>query len=71
MASKDFQCYAYQLISDKSVTLIHYVGDENVAVDFPHGNRNTINKSMFGLVHHILAHVSRWSASNVYKKYFV
>lgn len=36
--SKDFQRYAYQLIHSKLVTLIHYLGDENVAVDLDHGN---------------------------------
>ena len=35
-ASKNFQRHAYQLLSDKSITLIHYVGDEKVAVDFCH-----------------------------------
>ena len=34
--STAFQRYAYQLLNDKSVTLIHYLGDEKVAVDFSH-----------------------------------
>ena len=34
--SKDFQRHAYQLLGDKTITLIHYVGDEKVAVDFCH-----------------------------------
>jgi len=34
--SKDFQRHAYHLLNDKTITLIHYVGDEKVAVDFGH-----------------------------------
>ena len=37
--SKEFKRYAYQLLNNKSVTLIHYVGDEKVSIAFPHGNR--------------------------------
>ena len=34
--SKNFQRNAYQLLSNPLLTLIHYHGDEDVAVDFPH-----------------------------------
>ena len=34
----EFKRYGYQLICDQSFTLIHYLGDESVANDFPHGN---------------------------------
>ena len=34
--SKDFQRHAYQLLEEKTITLIHYVGDNEVAVDFCH-----------------------------------
>ena len=37
--SKAFQRYGYQLLNDRSTTLIQYTGDEKAAVDFPHGNR--------------------------------
>ena len=37
--SKLFQRYAYQLMEDKSMTLIHYLGNEKNAIDFPHGNQ--------------------------------
>ena len=36
--SNEFQRYAYQLINSKSVTLIQYLGDEKVVIDFAHGN---------------------------------
>ena len=37
-----FKKHAYQLIDNKEVTLIHYIGDETVAVDFSHrGNETT------------------------------
>ena len=36
--SKNFQRHGYQLLNSSSPTLIHYLGDENVAVSFPHGN---------------------------------
>ena len=32
--SKEFQRHGYQLLDDKSVTLIHYLGDEKAAIDF-------------------------------------
>ena len=37
---KDFTKHAYQLLSPTkgNVTLIHYIGNEKVAVPFPHGN---------------------------------
>ena len=34
--SKDFQRHAYQLLSDKTLTVIHYLGDESASVDFCH-----------------------------------
>ena len=34
--SKEFQKHAYQLIGKKDLTLIHYLGDENAAVQFNH-----------------------------------
>ena len=39
--SKEFIRHAYQLLSTNSsgLTLIHYVGNEKAAVDFPHGNQ--------------------------------
>lgn len=36
--SKDFQKHAYQLLSDKTLTVIHYLGDESASVDFCHRN---------------------------------
>lgn len=37
-ASTGFQRHGYQLLDSKSATLIHYLGDEKLAVGFPHGN---------------------------------
>ena len=34
----EFRRYAFQLLDNKSVTLVHYCGDEKVAIDFVHGN---------------------------------
>lgn len=34
----DFKRYAYQLMNDKSKTLIQYCGDHTKVIDFPHGN---------------------------------
>lgn len=36
--SQEFQRYAYQLLSNMSVTLIQYLGDEKAVIHFPHGN---------------------------------
>ena len=35
-STKEFQRHAYQLLDDKSLTLVHYIGDEGAAKDFPH-----------------------------------
>ena len=39
--SKEFTRHAYQLLppNSSSITLVHYIGNENAAVDFPHGNQ--------------------------------
>ena len=37
-SSKEFQKHCYQLLNDPTLTLIHYLGDDKVAVEFPHGN---------------------------------
>ncbi len=34
--SKGVQRHAYQLLENKSITVVHYLGDEAAAVDFPH-----------------------------------
>ena len=38
--SKEFTRHAYQLLhpNSSSLTLVHYIGNEKAAVDFPHGN---------------------------------
>ena len=35
-STKEFQRHAYQLLDDKSLTLVHYIGDEGAAKEFPH-----------------------------------
>ena len=35
-STKEFQRHAYQLLDDKSLTLVHYIGDEGAAKDFSH-----------------------------------
>ncbi|SMN01977.1 hypothetical protein SPONN_284 [uncultured Candidatus Thioglobus sp.] len=45
--SKDFQRYSYQQVNDKSVTLIHYLGDDKVVIGFPHGNRKQHQEKNF------------------------
>ena len=43
-----FQRHVYQLIDDtQSLTLVHYLGDENVGVDFPHRNTKTHSHCYF------------------------
>ena len=37
--NNQFQRCAYQHLNDVSTTLIHYIGDHNLATDFPHGSR--------------------------------
>ena len=36
--SSQFTKHAYQLVTNTSIMLVHYLGDENMAVQFPHGN---------------------------------
>ena len=43
--SKNFQRHAYQLLEDVSVTLVHHVGDNSIAVDFAHRNAVHSNAS--------------------------
>lgn len=43
--SKNFQRHAYQLLEDASVTLVHYMGDNSIAVDFAHRNAVHSNAS--------------------------
>ena len=43
--SKNFQRHAYQLLEDASVTLVHYLGDNSIAVDFAHRNAVHSNAS--------------------------
>ena len=38
-ASSEFCRHAYELVPYNNFVLIHYLGDENAATDFPHGNR--------------------------------
>ena len=37
--SKEFQKHAYQFLDNPSLTLVHYIGDEKVAVDFAHRSK--------------------------------
>lgn len=39
-SSSAFTRHAYRLIGDNNVVLVHYMGDEKAAIDFPHGNGN-------------------------------
>lgn len=43
--SKEFQRHGYQLLDDKSVTLIHYLGDEKAAIDFAHRSTKKNSKT--------------------------
>ena len=49
--SKDFGKHAYQLISSKTFTLIHYLGNETVAIPF------VIEMLKVTHQHHLLEHV--------------
>jgi len=71
--SKDFQRYAYQLLHNKLVSLIHYLGVEKVAVDFVHGNakNNTEKKyvrTCLSYLNTCKSLVTTDIASKVYKK---
>ena len=71
--SKDFQRYAYQLVNDKSVTLIHYIGDDKAATDFPHGNRKHHHEKKHvrtcpSYLNSCRVLVKTESASKIYKK---
>ena len=43
--SSDFSKHAYELDPTNNFTLIHYLGDESAANDFPHGNKKNDNRA--------------------------
>ena len=50
--SKQFTEHAYQLITPadaNNIALIHYIGNESHAIDFPHGNTSQESNSSRGL----------------------
>lgn len=71
-ASKVFQRCAYQLINDRAITLIHYLGNDKVATDFPHGNRKLNEKKHIrtcpSQINTCRLLVKSDTASNVYKR---
>ena len=51
-----FKRHAYQLIGNAKVTLVHYLGDESIATNFPHHGSVEADK-IFVHFHHILVSV--------------
>ena len=71
---KDFTKHAYQLLSPTkgNVTLIHYIGNEKVAVPFPHGNEKNncdcpYTRTCSSVLQDIKASSSLNTPSKVYK----
>lgn len=71
--SKEFTRHSYQLISGgTNVTLIHYIGNENVAVSYPHGNRKHYQERPFtrtcpSVLQNLKQACTTSTASKVYK----
>ena len=69
--SADFRRHAYELDPPNNLVLIHYLGDEGAAVDFPHGNQQNESRNFVrtcpSLLGHISAECSRSTTSKVYK----
>ena len=66
-----FKCHVYTLLNDPSNgTLLHYLGDDTTAVQFPHRNRKRDSKSHFRACPSVLKRVSEANDTpvNVYKK---
>lgn len=67
-----FKRLAYQMIdtTEPTLTLIQYVGDESVAIDYPHGNRKGTSITHIRTCPSVLKKVSQSEdiPSNVYKK---
>ena len=43
--SADFRRHTYELNPPNNLVLIHYLGDEGAAVDFPHGNQQNESRN--------------------------
>ena len=56
--SSVFRRHAYHLINTPLTTLVHYIGDERKATDFPHGNSKS-KKYLHTHSHHIQKHYIR------------
>ena len=66
-----FKRHVYTLLNGPSYgTLLHYLGDDTTAIQFPHGNRKRDNKSHFRTCPSVLKRVSEANdtPANVYKK---
>ena len=37
-----FKKFVYEQLTERDFLVVHYVGDEREAVDFPHGNDNSL-----------------------------
>ena len=69
--SLDFRRHAYELDPPNNLVLIHYLGDENAAVDFPDGSQQNENRNYVQtcppLLGHITTECSRSTMSKIYK----
>ena len=66
-----FKRHVYTLLNDPSSgTLLHYIGDDTTATQFPHGNRKRDSKSHFRTCPSVLKRVSETkdTPANVYKQ---
>ena len=54
-----FTKHAYQLLTNKinPLVLVHYIGDESVAVDFPHGNSKDSDSKYVRTMPSVLKHI--------------
>lgn len=68
-----FTKHAYQLLSDtnNSVTLVHYIGDQSVAVDFTHGyskhGDSKYVRTMLSVLKHIEVRCDKEKPSAIYQ----
>ena len=66
-----FKRHVYTMLNDPSSgTLLHYVGDDTIATQFPHGNRKRDSKPHFRTCPSVLKSVTEINdtPANVYKQ---
>lgn len=69
--STEFRKHAYELEPPNNFTLIHYLGDEGAATDFPHGNKRNDDRAHVrtcpSLIKELTTKCQTCTTSRVYK----